>query len=107
MADAPANTPKVRDNPEERRFEIVIGDQIAIAEYRLQEGGIMFTHTEVPESLGGRGLAKTLVRAGLKHAREHNLKVLPVCPFFAKYIAEHPEEQDLLHPTYRKILGLD
>ena len=107
MADAPPNAPEVRNNEAERRFEIVIGDQIAVAEYRLQEGGIMFTHTEVPEALGGRGLAKALVRAGLKHARDHHLKVLPVCPFFAKYISEHPEEQDLLHPTYRKILGLD
>jgi predicted GNAT family acetyltransferase len=72
----------------------------------MVDGGIMFTHTEVPEALGGRGLAKTLVRAGLKAARERGLKVLPVCPFFARYITEHPEEHDLLHPTYKIILGL-
>ncbi|MET0545780.1 MAG: GNAT family N-acetyltransferase [Caulobacterales bacterium] len=101
------DAPEVRDNPEKQRFEIVIGDHVAVAEYRLIDHGIMFTHTEVPEALGGRGLAKMLVRAGLKSARERHLQVLPVCTFFAKYITEHPEEQDLLHPTYRKILGLE
>ncbi len=97
---------EVRDNPDRHRFEIVIGDQIAFADYRLVEGGIMFTHTEVPEALGGRGLGTKLVLAGLKAARNRSLKVLPVCPFFAKYITEHPEEQDILHPDYRPTLGL-
>jgi predicted GNAT family acetyltransferase len=73
----------------------------------LVEGGIMFTHTEAPENLGGRGLGGALIRAGLKSARERGLKVLPVCPFFAKYIKEHPEEQDILHPDYFAILGIE
>jgi predicted GNAT family acetyltransferase len=103
MADAV----EVRDNPDKQRFEIHIGDQIAIAEYRLVQGGIMFTHTEVPEALGGRGLGSALIRAGLKSARERGLKVLPVCPFFAKYMKQHTEEHDILHPDYFKILGIE
>lgn len=97
----------VRDNPEERRFETTIDGHLAIAEYRLVEGAIMFTHTAVPDELEGRGVGSALVRAGLKAARERKLQVMPVCTFFAGYIKRHPEEQDLLHPTYRSILGLD
>lgn len=97
----------VRDNPDERRFEATVDGHLAIAEYRLVEGAIMFTHTAVPDELEGRGVGSALVRAGLKAARERGLKVMPVCTFFAGYITRHPEEQDLLHPNYRSILGLD
>jgi hypothetical protein len=30
--------------------------------------------------------------------------VVPICPFFAAYIRNHPEEQDLLEPGYLQIL---
>ena len=98
--------PEVRDNAEASRFEIAVGDQLAIAEYRLVQGGVMFTHTEVPDALEGRGLGTALVKAGLASARERGLQVMPVCQFFAAYIVRHPEEQDLLHPSYRAHLGL-
>lgn len=97
---------EVRDNPDERRFEAVVEGHTAIAEYRLVDHGIMFTHTEVPQALEGRGVGTALVQAGLKAARDRGLKVLPVCTFFAGYIQRHPEEQDILHPDYRAVLGL-
>ena len=97
----------VRDNPEARRFETTVNGHLAIAEYRLVDGGIMFTHTEVPEALEGQGVGSALARAGLRSARERQLQVLPVCTFFAAYIQRHPEEQDLLHSHYRTVLGLD
>jgi len=97
-----------RNNPEKNRFEIDLGDgSFAIAEYRLHPDHITFTHTEVPPSHGGRGIGTKLVRFGLTWAREHGLKVVPVCPFFAAYIKEHPEEQDLLRPDDKARLGID
>ncbi|HUE80143.1 MAG TPA: GNAT family N-acetyltransferase [Sphingomicrobium sp.] len=102
----PANL-TVRDNPDRRRFEIDLGDGIfAIAEYTLPEGKIMFTHTEVPPAHEGKGIGTLLIKAGLAAARERQLQVIPICPFFARYIQGHPEEQDLLEPSYRKVLGL-
>ena len=100
--------PQVRENAERKRFEIDLGDgQLAIAEYTLPAGKIMFTHTEVPPEHEGKGLGSALIRAGLAAARERGLQVIPICPFFARYIQKHAEEQDLLDPAYRKILGLD
>ena len=98
---------EVRDNPEQHRFEVDLGDSLAVAVYTLPEGKIMFTHTEVPEAHEGKGIGSALVKAGLAAARERGLKVIPVCPFFASYIKRHPEEQDLLEPAYRKVLGID
>lgn len=98
----------VRDNPERHRFEIDLGDgAIAVAEYTLPEGKILFSHTEVPPAHEGKGVGSALIRFALASARARNLKVIPVCPFFAAYIKKHAEEQDLLDPAYRKVLGIE
>jgi predicted GNAT family acetyltransferase len=104
----PSGTCNVHDNADRHRFEIDLGDgTFAIAEYTLPAGKIMFTHTEVPPAHEGQGLGSLLIRAGLSSARERGLQVIPICPFFAAYIKKHSEEQDLLDPAYRKVLGLD
>ena len=93
----------VRDNPERNRFEIDLGDgSFAIAEYTLPAGRIMFTHTEVPEAHEGQGVGTKLIRFALDAARERGLKVIPICPFFAAYMQEHAEVQDLLDMAWRK-----
>jgi len=61
----------------------------------------------VPSAHEGKGIGTMLIRAGLEAARARGLKVIPICPFFARYIQRHPEAQDLLEPSYRKVLGLD
>jgi predicted GNAT family acetyltransferase len=98
----------VRDNAECHRFEIDLGDgSLAVAEYTLPEGKIMFTHTEVPPAHEGQGIGSALIRAALASARDRGLQVIPICPFFAGYFKRHAEEQDLLDPAYRKILGIE
>ncbi|HKP33798.1 MAG TPA: GNAT family N-acetyltransferase [Sphingomicrobium sp.] len=85
-----------------------LGDgTMAIAEYNLLRGKIVFTHTEVPPAHEGQGIGSGLIRYGLAAARERGLQVIPICPFFAAYIKQHPQEQDLLDPAYRRALGLD
>jgi hypothetical protein len=97
----------IRDNVEKHRFEADLGDgSVAIAEYTLPQGKIMFTHTEVPTGHEGQGIGSALIRFALASARERALQVIPICPFFAAYIKKHAEEQDLLDPAYRKALGL-
>ena len=97
----------IRDNVEKHRFEADLGDgSLAVAEYTLPKGKIVFTHTEVPQAHEGQGIGSALIRYALRSARERGLQVIPICPFFAAYIKRHAEEQDLLDPAYRKALGL-
>ncbi len=96
----------VTDHPDQHRFEVDLGGAVAVAEYNLPRGMIMFTHTEVPPKHEGKGIGKALIRAGLAAARARGLKVIPICPFFAAYIKAHEEEQDLLDPAWRRQLGL-
>jgi predicted GNAT family acetyltransferase len=106
MADSP--TLDIRDNPERRRFEADLGNgSFAFAEYLLRPGKITFTHTEVPPAHEGKGIGSALIRHALGEARKRNLKVIPVCPFFAAYMRRHPEVQDLLDPAWRQKLGLE
>ena len=90
----------VVDNRAEQRFEATVDGQLAVAEYRRDREVIIFTHTEVPEPLEGRGIANALAHAGLEAARAERLSVVPRCRFFAAYIRRHPEYQPLVRHHY-------
>ena len=92
----PTANPIVHHNSGQSRFELEQEGHLAVLEYQLGEGKIVFTHTGVPQELGGRGLGSLLARAGLDHARANGLKVVPLCSFIAGYIQKHPEYQDLV-----------
>ena len=68
-------------------------------------GALVLPHTVVPPAFEGKGVASALATAALGYAREHGLKVKPICPFMAGYIKKHPEWQDLVHPDFRARLG--
>ncbi|MDF2190235.1 GNAT family N-acetyltransferase [Paraflavitalea sp. CAU 1676] len=57
---------------------------------------MVIEHTEVDESLGGKGVGKQLVYAGVEFARTNNLKIVPLCPFAKKVLDRTPEWQDVL-----------
>lgn len=96
----------VRDNRAADRFEIEQDGHLAIAQYILAADHIIFTHTEVPPELGGRGLATKLVEAGLASARQRGLAVVPRCSVFGRYMMKHPETHDLMPAEIRATLGL-
>ena len=73
------------------------GEWTAEMTYRKSgEGVITIDHTEVDDSLQGKGVGKKLVEAGVKFARENNLKIVAECSFAKKIIDETPEFQDVL-----------
>ncbi len=71
--------------------------QIALMTYKKSgDGVITIDHTEVDSNFRGEGFGEDLVAAGVKFARENNLKIIPTCPFVKKVIDETPEYQDVL-----------
>lgn len=85
-------------NPGAHRFEVQLNGALAVCAYHLAGGVLDIHHTEVPEALGGRGLAALLVAATLAWAREQGLKVRPSCSYASAYMAKRPETQDLRVP---------
>ena len=93
-------------NDKTHRFEVTLGDETAFAEYNLLRDAIVLPHTVVPDAFAGKGVASALAKAALGYAREHGLKVKPICTFMAGYITKHPEYHDLVHPDFRAKLGI-
>jgi predicted GNAT family acetyltransferase len=93
---------EVSDVPEAKRYEArVEGESKAagIADYIRTTELVAFVHTEVSPEYEGRGVGAALVRTALDEARAANVRVLATCPFFAGWIARHPEYQDLLYQS--------
>jgi predicted GNAT family acetyltransferase len=82
----------VNHNTKHNSFEVCLDSYTAELNYQLRGDTIIFTHTGMPSALEGRGIGKLLVQAGLKYARENNLKVQSLCWFVDKYMQRHPNE---------------
>jgi predicted GNAT family acetyltransferase len=88
---------QVQDNPDRSRFEILLDGELAgLATYRVRDGVVIVTHSEIDPSFRGHGLASELARQTLDTLRERGDRVVPACPFFAKYVVEHPEYDDIV-----------
>ena len=89
--------PKVVDNPEADRFEVLVDGEVAgFAEYRRTKSAMAFTHTVIDPAFEGRGLGSVLARGALDATREAGAPVLPFCPFIRGYIQRHPDYLDLV-----------
>jgi predicted GNAT family acetyltransferase len=86
----------VSNNAEMQQYELRVGEDYALAAYKLEGDTIRFTHTEVPEELEGQGIGSRLVKGALADVRRRGLKVVPLCAFVRHYMDTHPETQDLL-----------
>jgi predicted GNAT family acetyltransferase len=78
-------------NPDAKRFEVVLGDDVAMLEYMIAGKNIVYTHTEVPPVFEGRGIANKLAHFAMEYAKAEGLKVQAVCPFVVMYVRKHPE----------------
>ena len=86
----------VRHEPHRHRFLAVVDGVEAALDYEGGAQTLRLTHTRVPPSIRGRGVAGDLVRAALDHARLHGLKVVPACSYAAAFVKRHPQYADLL-----------
>ena len=90
MADA------VTDNAERSRFELRLGADTAFVSYRRADAVLLLTHAEVPAHLEGQGVGSRLVGGVLDLVRARGERVVPRCPFVARFIERHPAYRDLL-----------
>ncbi len=67
------------------------GEKKAQLTYTLRNEHLMIIdHTEVDDSLQGKGIGEELVVAAVKYAREKGIKILPECSY-AKHLMEKDE----------------
>lgn len=88
----------VQHLPDRKRFELQIAGDTAYMEYLQQGETLVLTHTFVPPSLRGKGLAGILVRHALDFARNSGKNVDPQCSYAAAFLNQHPEFADLRMP---------
>ncbi len=86
----------VRNNDSAGRFEAQIGNSLGFVEYKLDRNLLTLVHTEVPPELGGQGVGAKIVRSALDFAKDNWLKVVPECPFVARYIERHEKYKDIV-----------
>ncbi|MET9924043.1 MULTISPECIES: GNAT family N-acetyltransferase [unclassified Streptomyces] len=99
-------TVQVDDVSAAKRYEARVdggSDVAGFADYIRTTELVAFVHTEVAPEYEGKGVGSALVRTALDEARAARLRVLATCPFFAAWIARHPDYQDLLYQSRSKV----
>ena len=86
----------VSNNAAQGQFEVTIGAATAVLQYRLKGDRISLVHTGVPESLAGRGIGAALAKTALEYAKDHQLRVVVICPYVKEYVKNHPVYQPLV-----------
>jgi hypothetical protein len=87
---------ELKNNRINKQFEFHIDGLIPKLEYIRAKDRIFLTHTEVPEKLEGQGIGSQLIKAVLEEVERQELTLVPLCPFVAGYIKEHPEWKRLV-----------
>ncbi|MGW0521901.1 GNAT family N-acetyltransferase [Crossiella sp. NPDC003009] len=74
------------------RYELTVDGELAgFAAYEERDGRTYFTHTEVFDAFGGRGLGSVLAERALADAVRRDREIVPLCPFIDRYLRRHPD----------------
>ena len=89
---------KVVHEEQYQQFTVTLAndEEAELAYSRPSEKEIDFTHTFVPESARGKGIAQQMIEEGLCFARDNGYLVIATCPVVKKYIQKNPEHENLL-----------
>lgn len=69
------------------------GDQrVAEMVFSISGNNLTVYHTEVSETLKGKGVSGQLLETMVNYARAHSLKVIPLCPYVNLQFRRHPEQ---------------
>ncbi|MEU6089698.1 GNAT family N-acetyltransferase [Streptomyces sp. NPDC047085] len=88
------------------RYEILVdGERAGLTAYRDRGDQRVFYHTEVDDAFAGQGLASRLVQEALTDVRAAGKRIVPVCPYVAKFLKKHEEFADITDPVTPEILS--
>ncbi|GHA88630.1 GNAT family N-acetyltransferase [Streptomyces termitum] len=97
--------PDVRLDDARHRYEIRVEGALAgFTSFRDREDRRVFFHTEIDDAYAGQGLAGILVRHALDDVRATGRRIVPVCPYVAKFLKKHEEFADLTDPVTPEVL---
>ncbi|MHA7968257.1 GNAT family N-acetyltransferase [Rhizobium sp. CAU 1783] len=57
---------------------------------------IIVDHTEVPDSMRGKGAGVALAEFVVEDARRGGWKIIPLCPFFRAQVDRHADWRDVI-----------
>ncbi|KUN01085.1 GNAT family acetyltransferase [Streptomyces yokosukanensis] len=92
----PSSAPTVERNDDKHRYEILVdGERAGLTAYRDRGEQRVFYHTEIDDAFAGQGLASHLVQEALTDVRRSGKRIVPVCPYVAKFLKKHEEFADI------------
>ncbi|MEJ2864784.1 GNAT family N-acetyltransferase [Actinomycetospora flava] len=101
-----SSSPEVSRAPESSRYEVRVGGELAgLAAYLDRGEQRIFYHTEIADEFAGRGLADVLVAHALTDTRAAGRRIVPVCPYVARWVRKHHDVDDVLDPVTPAALG--
>ncbi|MBL1097712.1 GNAT family N-acetyltransferase [Streptomyces coffeae] len=101
----PAAAPTVQRVDANDRYEILVdGETAGLTAYRDRDDQRVFYHTEIDDAFAGQGLASLLVQQALTDVRASGKRIVPVCPYVAKFLEKHDEFADIADPVTPEVL---
>ena len=77
---------EIQHQSDAHRFVLIKDGSECVLDYTLDGNQINFTHTYVPFSLRGQGLAEILVEQGITWAKEQGYELQASCWYVSKFL---------------------
>ena len=88
---------KIFEDPENHRYVAEDDDDIVgVTVYHMAGGRHIFVHTEIDPTYTGKGVGSALARYALDDVQSKGGKIVPLCPFIAGWIEQHPEYRAII-----------
>lgn len=77
-------------------YNVTDGKESVLRYKQIEPTVLEYYSTFVPPELRGQQLGEKIVTYALDYARDHDLKIIPTCPFVKRIIERNPQYQKLI-----------
>jgi len=81
----------------QNQFQMHIGKFIAVVNYKMKDGKMYLTHSEVPYHLRNQGFGQILLENIIAYIEKHQIEAIAVCTYI-RYVKRQSEK-------WNKIIG--